>query len=353
MAEMTDLCKTLFVYGTLLKGEEKCRYLSDCPLIRYIEVPGSLYDTGSGYPVALFEEESENIISGELYLMPDPEGKLRKLDQVEQVESGLFERVLLNHNGMEFFTYQAGASFKNRITNEHRIKEGRWRRFSSLAKTEPSAFALNFEILQKKVYREPASTQSDEQIYITGDIPVLVTAPHATAHVRMGKLKRQEFFTGALANLLHNITGCHVLYTNCLSETDPNYYDNSPFKTKLSEIVSGSDFKFLLDLHGTGPGRRVDIFPGTGKSREFLLGNEHYFDALLSSSESFGISIGREDIFPAAKQMTVTKYAARKLCVPSMQLEIVRELRDPGSSPEGFEKLVQFIKDFITQLSLS
>jgi gamma-glutamylcyclotransferase (GGCT)/AIG2-like uncharacterized protein YtfP len=350
---MTDICKTLFVYGTLQKGEERCHYLSDCHLLRAIEVPGSLYDTGNGYPAALFDEQSDQTISGELYLMRDPGGKLKELDLVEEVQSGLFQRVLLKHYGMEFFSYQAGHSLKNRTNDEHPIEDGCWRRYSSLAEGNPAVFALNFETLQKKVYKEPASAQSDDQIYIRGDLPILVTAPHATAHVRLGKLKRQEFFTGALAALLHNSTGCHALYTNSLSEFDPNYYDYSPFKDRLSEISGGSGFKFLIDLHGTGPGRSADIFPGTGEAREYLLGNEHYFNALLNSAKSFGINIGGEDVFPAVKQMTVTKYAARKLGVPSMQLEIVRERRNPESSPGNFEKLVQFMMDFITQLSLS
>ena len=350
---MTDICKTLFVYGTLLKGEERSFYLSDCRLLRAIEVPGGLYDTGNGYPAALFGEQSEDTVSGELYYMPGPEGKLKELDLVEQVESGLFERVLLNHSGMEFFSYQAGAALRGRTTNEHVIAGGSWRLHSSLAQSDLAAFALNFERLQAKVYREPVSHKSDEQIYIRGDLPILVTAPHATAHVRMGKLKRQEFFTGALAAILHSITGSHVLYTNSISQIDPNYYDDSPFKGKLSEIVSGSNFQFLIDLHGTGPGRSADIFPGTGEAREFLLGNGHYFDTLLNAAESRGITIGGEDVFPAVRQMTVTKYAARKLCVASMQLEIVRQLRKPRSAPGNFKRLLGVMKDFITQLSIS
>ncbi len=353
MAEMTDLCKTLFVYGTLLKGEKRCHYMSDCRLIGVLEVPGSLYDMGSRYPAATFDPGSDDTISGELYHMPDPEGKLQELDLVEHVDSGLFERVLLSHDGIQFFSYRAGASLKAKTTFENKIEDGSWRRYSSLAKTDPTAFAVNFENLQEKAYKEQFSNSSDQQIYISGNVPVLITAPHATAHVRMGKLKRQEFFTGALSSLLHNTMGCHVLYTNSLSQIDPNYYDDSPFKEKLLEISGRADFKFLVDLHGTGPGRSAEVFPGTGEAREFLLGKEHYFDALLSSSVSLGVSIGGEDVFPAARQMTVTKYAARNLGVPSMQLEIVRELRSPVSSPEGFEKLVQFMQDFISQLSLS
>ena len=348
---MADICKILFVYGTLLKGEERSHYLGDCKLVRTVEIPGSLYDTGMGYPVAVFGEGPSERISGELYLMPDPGGKLRELDLVEQVESGFYERVFLRGGGKDFLSYGAGPYFRNRTIDEHRIEKGNWRRFSSLAEGDPASFALNFENLQQKIYKDQGSSDTDGIIYVKGDLPVMVTAPHSTAHVRMGKLKRQEFFTGALAQILHNTTGCHVLYANSLTETDPNYYDDSAFKAKLSGLARESDLRLLIDLHGTGLGQSADIFPGTGEAREFLLGNDGYFDALISSSRSSGIGIGGEDVFPAAKQMTVAKFSARELGLPAIQLEIAQELRKPDSSPEDFVRLVGFLKDFISQLS--
>lgn len=331
----------LFVYGTLLKGEEISGYLRDCKLILAPEVPGRLYDTGRGYPAAMFDEYSDDTVAGELYLMESPREKLIELDRLEEVAQGFYERVLLSLGGTDFFSYRAGAAHTAIITDRNQINHGSWRRFSSLAFQDPLGFALNFEASQKKAYKEPVSDQSDGLIYIKGDKPVLVTAPHATAHVRLGKFKRQEFFTGALAVILHSLTGCHVLYSSNLSEIDPNYYEESAFKKRLADIARRFDIRFLIDLHGTGTGRDSDIYPGIGRDKAFLLGGERYFDALQSAAEPYSISIGGQDVFPAAKQMTVTKFSARELRVPSMQLEIVSELRQPGRYPEGFMRLVE------------
>lgn len=343
----------LFVYGTLLKGEERNCYLGDCKLIRALELPGRLYDTKMGYPVSLFDTHFVEQVAGEIYLMENPANTIYQLDRLEEVETELYERVLLNIGGTEFYSYQAGGSLTGKTTDEYRIESGSWRRFSSLALSDPLGFALNFEAFQKRAYKEPVSDRSDGLIHIKGDVPVLVTAPHATAHVRLGKLKRQEFFTGALAVILHSLTGCHALYSNSLSEIDPNYYDDSPFKKKLADIAGRFDISFLIDLHGTGPDRDSDIFPGMGAEKEFLLGNDIYFDALQSAAELNRISIGGQDVFPAARQMTVTKYSARRLCVPAIQLEIVRELRKPQTYPEDFVRLVEFMTDFMSQLSFS
>jgi len=341
----------VFVYGTLLQGESRCSFLSDCKLLKTLEIPGTLYDTKSGYPAAVFDERSRNTIAGELYIMDNPDNKLKELDEAEGVDSDLFKRVKLSYKGVHFFSYEAGKISKQHIQPVNKIEAGNWRRYSSLSFHDPLGFTLNFEDRQKYLYREPASSDSKGSIYITGDLPLLVTAPHATVHKRMSKLKRQEFYTGALSVILHSLTGCHVLYTNRLIESDPNYYDDSPFKAKLGEVVSQNDIKFLLDLHGTDPDRENDIYPGVGINKEFLLGYDNYLNELMNASKLNEITVGRLDVFPAVKQMTVTKYAARKLGVPSMQVEINRKLREPEKSPDDFIKLVKFLKEYIDALS--
>lgn len=348
---MKELSSFLFVYGTLLKGEERSPYLKDCRLMSVIDVPGSLYDTGMGYPAAVLGKASGRTVTGELYYMPYPDAKLKELDEVESIDSGFYERVYFEHNGTGFHSYQSGKGLKYRIQERYRIESGSWREHSSIAESDPVEFSLSFENIHSYIYKEKAISSTDGLIYLKGDVPVLITAPHSTAHMRLGKLKRQEFYTGALAAMLHNSARCHAMYTNAISEIDPNYYDESQFKERLAEILTGSDIKLLIDLHGTGSGREADIFPGIGVEREFLLGKGNVINVLMSASENHSITLGSEEVFPAAKQMTVTKYAARKHGVPSIQLEIVREFRKPDDAPEDFIRLTKFLNEFIAQVS--
>ncbi len=341
----------VFIYGTLLQGELRNRFMSGCKLLKTLEIHGTIYDTIRGYPAAIFDEGSENTVSGELYLMGNPDKKIAELDVVEGVDSGLFKRVILRHKGERFISYETGPLLRECLKTVNQIETGSWRRHSSLCFNDPLGFAINFEDTQKYLYRGSLTPDSQGSIYIAGDVPLLVTAPHACVHKRMGKLKRQEFYTGALSTMLHSLTGCHALYTNRLMEVDPNYYDNSRFKNKMSEIVSHHSFKFLVDLHGTGPEKEYDIYPGVGVDKEFIIGHDNYLDELERAATLNGISIGGLDVFPAAKQMTVTKYAARKLGIPAIQLEINRRLRDPEKRPDDFMKLVKFLRGFIENLS--
>jgi len=347
---MSGKINKIFVYGTLQRGEERSGFMRGCKLSEILEVPGRLFDTGRGYPAALFDDESDRAVSGELYTMEDPSSRIEELDRVEGTLSGLFRRSTIKYTNSEFYSYEAGPLLKETATDENRIMSGSWRTHSSLAFTDPVDFALRFETHLKDSYKEHPGEDSDGIHYIRGHIPVLVTAPHATAHVRMGKLKRQEFYTGALAVLLHSLTGCHALYTGRLSSLDPNYTDESPFKAKLSEIAGRCGLEFQIDIHGTGSERPRDVFPGVGMNSEFLNGRSESLFELSQAAQSNGISLGSLDVFPAAKQMTVTRFSATRLGVPSMQLEINRDLRRPEIAPADFVKLVNFLKEFIGRL---
>lgn len=348
---MPQKANKLFVYGTLLQGETRSSFMSDCNLLQTLEIPGNLYDTGRGYPAAVFDDESVNTISGELYIMDSPDNKLKALDEVEFIGSKLFKRVQLKYRGAHFYSYAAGSQLEDCIIPQNKITEGNWRRYSSLCFHDPLSFVINFEEHQKYLYREAVCLDADGLIYIKGDVPIMITAPHSSVHSRMDKLKRQEFYTGAISVLLHSLTGCHVLYTNRLMESDPNYYDKSPFKKKLSEITVSNKINYLIDIHGTGTEREHDIYPGAGINKEFLLGHDNYLDEFSKIARELGLSFGGLDVFPAAKQMTVTKYAATKLNTPSLQLEINRRLREPEKEPEELIKLVKFLKEYVDTLS--
>ena len=344
---MSGIIDKIFVYGTLQRGEERSCYMRACRLSEILEVPGRLYDTGLGYPAALFDYESDSMVSGELYTMEDPSSRIEELDRVDGTLSGLFNRSRIKYANSEFHCYEAGPLLYDSVADGNRIMSGNWRTHSSLAFRDPADFALRFETHLKDSYKERPGGDSDGIHYLKGHIPVLVTAPHATAHVRMGKLKRQEFYTGALAVLLHSVTGCHALYTGRLSSLDPNYTDESPFKAKLSEIAARCGFEFLIDIHGTGSERPGDVFPGIGMNGEFLNGRSGALGELGQAAQSNGISLGSLDVFSAARQKTVTRFSATRLGVPSMQLEINQNLRRPESSPADFVRLVNFLRDFI------
>jgi len=344
----TDINK-LFVYGTLLQGEPRSKFINDCNLLSALEVPGDLYSTEMGYPVALFKPYHESTITGELYDIPSDNMKerIKGFDELEGTDSGLFIRKELKYNGHHFYAYEAGKSFVNILTDKNKINSGNWRYHESIAKKKPVQFAINFEINLSRNYQVFPPRDFKECIYLRGDLPILITAPHATAHVRMKKLKEEEIYTGAVSVILHSLKGSHALYTHRASTIDANFYDQSTFKEELRTIVKKFGIKLVLDIHGTSTKRDDDIYPGVGIEREFLVGNDIYLDKLFQAAKDKDISIGGLDIFPASRQMTVTKFVARQLGIPAIQIEVNEKLRTPDDSPADFERLVEFLSKFM------
>lgn len=347
---MSDKINKLFVYGTLLRGEPRSPFLRNCDLLGSLDIPGELYITDMGYPAASFNENTSHHVSGELYQLSGDNiaEKIMMLDRIEGIDDGLFRRKLLETNDQSFLSYEAGELLNSFINERCKIKSGSWRLHGSIAKSDPIKFALVFEKSSENSYRDFRIKDSSGSIHVRGVAPILLTAPHACAHVRMDKLKSQEEFTGSLTVIIHSIIGSHALYTHRASEIDANFYDESPFKKQIARIVNEFGIRFVLDIHGTSTAKTGDVFPGVGIDKEFLLGNESLFDKLIGSSKRLGIRLGSPEIFPASRQMTVAKFAAKKLGIPGMQIEISERLRTPDKLPKHFDKLVRFLADFLS-----
>jgi gamma-glutamylcyclotransferase (GGCT)/AIG2-like uncharacterized protein YtfP len=351
---LSNEIKRLFVYGTFLQGEPRNTLLHDSDLLGSLDIPGELYTTDMGYPAASFKDNGNHHVSGELYELSrgNLTDKITMLDKIEGVDDGLFKRRVLKINDRSMFAYEAGESLYSFLNNKCKIKSGNWRLHGSVAKRDPIRFAIAFESYSARSYVDFSVKETLGSIHVRGVTPTLVTAPHACAHVRMNRLKSQETFTGPLAVIIHSITESHALYAHRASQIDPNFYDESPFKKQIARIVKQFGIRFVLDIHGTSTAKTGDLFPGVGLDKEFLLGNESLFDRLVDGSDRFGIRLGSSRVFSASRQMTVTKFVARKLGIPGMQIEISQELRTPEKFPKRFDNLVRFLADFLSGLEI-
>lgn len=190
-------------------------------------------------------------------------------------------------------------------------------------------------------------------IYKEGIIPVILTAPHATAHIRRNDygeefVKPEDILTGAIVQTLGELTGAHIVYTKWKSRMDPARYSNSPFREKLREIIYKFPVRILIDIHGM-PFNNIDLDIGTGGvGRPYLKGNDWIINDIINNSNGHGITkIGDNQIFPA-KFETLSKFAFNDLDLISLQIEISREYRKPESNFKNFETLVNaFVKTIL------
>jgi gamma-glutamylcyclotransferase (GGCT)/AIG2-like uncharacterized protein YtfP len=102
----------LFVYGTLRPGEVRWPFLE--PFVvddgHDDSVVGTVFDTGLGYPAAVFGGESR--ILGRVYQLRDDrvDEALAVLDDVEAAVAGLYRRVVVDTSGgHRAWTYAYGS----------------------------------------------------------------------------------------------------------------------------------------------------------------------------------------------------------------------------------------------------
>lgn len=102
----------LFVYGTLRPGEVRWHHLAPYVTDGGVDatVPGAVYDTGLGYPAAVFDRTTgATVVRGRIYGLVAGEGALAHLDEVEGAVRGLYRRVsVVTSTGVTAWAYECG-----------------------------------------------------------------------------------------------------------------------------------------------------------------------------------------------------------------------------------------------------
>lgn len=190
------------------------------------------------------------------------------------------------------------------------------------------------QLESEAAYRAEPDPGCDEFDIVEGRIPVLLSAPHGAAHFRNGRLKEEDEYTGGLVRLIAEKTGAHALYAYRMSNTDPNYYTNVPYKRALQYLTDRHGVHFVLDVHGCSPDRRFGIALGTmhnrscPRHRPMII--QTFFEHGFTEMNAGLLRLDLDNTFPANGNdhvETITQFAFNKLGVPAAQIELNARLR--------------------------
>jgi len=210
------------------------------------------------------------------------------------------------------------------------------------------------------MYQDLAKEGDEEFTYVTGGVPVLLSAPHGAVHTRLGKLKQEDEYTTGFARLIAEKTDAHVIYTRRKSNTDPNWSPDVPYKRLLWQVVETESIRFVLDIHGFAEHRKFGIALGTMDGESC----PQQRDVIIRMFEAQGffqgaeIPLSRLDVdhrFTAVGlegQETITRFVWETIGVPAAQFEIhpslrIVERRPDATEPQPFHGVPEIIKAVI------
>ena len=124
-------------------------------------------------------------------------------------------------------------------------------------------------------YKAGSATEPDEIKIVEGEKPVLLTAEHATEHIRGGAPKEADWGTGGLLSVLATDHGTFGIAPLGMQTGDANHEGDHQIKRESGLIIVQKGMKIALSLHGIGPtkyvtqeqmraGRSSDIAVGIG-----------------------------------------------------------------------------------------
>lgn len=192
-----------------------------------------------------------------------------------------------------------------------------------------------------------------------GNIPIMISAPHAVNHYRDKKVKYADILTGGIARYLQKVTGCHLIYSAKQINQDPNYdqESKSEYKIALKKYVEENKIKVLIDLHGASQEREYAVEMGTTDDSDKSL-HEHKFIADLIKYHftyyfrqlNGKTDIWKNKIFAASYENTITNYISEKTDTACIQLEVNGQYRNLDNA-EDVSCLVLALKAIIDSLS--
>ena len=190
---------------------------------------------------------------------------------------------------------------------------------------------------------------------------IIISAPHTVKHIREWEIIPQDLLTWWLALYLWKRLNIPVIYSTSYKVWDPNFDENnkSEYKQTLAKYIKENNIKLLIDLHGCWSFRDFSIELGTWwEWNPNLLWQLNVLntiekslkDSLKAYIQRTGKSITKNSIFSASRETTVSAFISKECKIPTIQVEINKELRDMDNL-KNLSLLINSIENMLQELS--
>ncbi len=191
----------------------------------------------------------------------------------------------------------------------------------------------------------------EEYIFIKGEIPVILTAPHVKKYIKKGVCKSKDTNTDLIVKTIQKLTGCHIMYSNKDLDYDPNFDLENAFKTETVKYIKEHNIKYMINIYGLIDSAYSNIEIGTNN-----LKNLNYDEKILSTVKDIlkmyidNIKIDKR--YKATKR-TLSCYVNEKTSIKTFQIGIDFSHRNPKKSKRKFDSLIAALTSVVYTLGRS
>ncbi len=178
----------------------------------------------------------------------------------------------------------------------------------------------------------------------------MVSTPHSVRQLRSGRMKSPEVYTGAIGEILHSMTGCHLISKTGFQYDDANFDKNCKYKISLKEHIMNRNIKIFVDIHGLFADNKYALdlcINGYQNIRGF----EQMPNLITNICEVYNVRpIGVDSVFRADRPSCVSNYVSNTCNIPAIEIEINKAYRNPCEDFEGFKTMVVVLCESIEQM---
>ncbi len=207
-----------------------------------------------------------------------------------------------------------------------------------------------YKCILKRYKREKENYKTYDYFKIDkGNNNIILSAPHAYKHIRNNKIKSNENNTSKIAKILGLLTNSHVIYTYKDSNNDPNFDEDSMYKSELLKYIKENNIKYLIDIHGLDKNNDCSLEIGCNN---FKNSNEEFVNLIKNTfSKNYKGDIVIDKVFAAKSKRRITSYISGQIDdINTVQLEINRIYRNINRMPIKFSKTIVALKRIIDDL---
>lgn len=183
---------------------------------------------------------------------------------------------------------------------------------------------------------------------LSGNLPILISAPHAVNQIRGDDVRDAEKYTGSLTRYLSNVTNSYAIF-ELFTHADPNNDDKHDYKNGIINLIETYNIKLLIDIHSSTFSDDTDIDIVTNL-RTTLCGIDNLPDIIKDIGNKYNIKIGENNKPNKSSENEIIAVSSFICGIPSIRLVINNKKLDIINNEESFINICKTIEEFILSI---